>query len=68
MRLEHPALDLLLKMFTSVNPGVSIGDVAIVFDKRVITRPKYASWVVMNISSERCNTHADKLACWAIVS
>jgi hypothetical protein len=43
MRLEHPVFNLLREMFASVNPGVSICDVAIVFDKGVITRTKYAS-------------------------
>ncbi|MDD4942259.1 hypothetical protein [Rhodoferax sp.] len=61
MGLAHAILNLLCKMFPCVDSGVSVRDVAIVPDKRVVASPKYACWIVMNVRSQRRNTHAHKL-------
>jgi hypothetical protein len=66
--LEYSILNLLGEMLPCVDPGVSVGDIAIVFDKGMVTNPKYASWVVINVRSQRRNTHAHKLTNWPIVS
>ena len=68
MGLENSALNLLGEMLPCVDPGVSVCDVAIVFDKGMIPSTKYASWIVMNVRSQRRNAHAHKLTSWPIVS
>lgn len=68
MGLEYSIHNLLGEMLPRVDPGVSVGDIAIVFDKWMVASPKYASWVVMNVRSQRRNTHAYKLTNWPIVS
>jgi len=55
-------------MVSCVDPGVSVGDVAIVFDEGMVTSTKYASWIVMNVRPQRRNTYAHKLTSWPIVS
>jgi hypothetical protein len=49
MGLKYSTLNLLGEMISCVDPGVSVGDVAIVFDEGMVTSTKYASWIVMNV-------------------
>jgi hypothetical protein len=68
MGLEHALLNLLCEMFPCVDSGISVRDVAVVPNKGVVTSPKYARWIVMDVRSQRRNTHAHKLTSCTVIS
>lgn len=61
MGLEDATFHLFLEVFSCIDPGIAVRDIAVVFNERMITDLEYASGIVMDIGPKRRHTDTYKL-------